>query len=165
MPVPPALLSVFDVNDTMREKHELHMLNTGLNVIMCVYIIESRLLRVSGPGMLKKQNNEKMHKTQMVMFPWNRLDWKLQIWCTEGKGFKYLQMLNVSDPADPYAAQAFQIMRSSDFQWRLEPANTWSSSVVLCGCCWGWQENVFPSTGMLQSALFCCLSVLAERDH
>lgn len=74
MPVPPALLSVFDVNDTMREKHELHMLNTGLNVIMCVYIIESRLLRESGPGMLKKQNNEKMHKTQMVMFPWNRLD-------------------------------------------------------------------------------------------
>lgn len=74
MPVLPALLCVFDVNDAMREKHELHTPNTGLNVIVGIYIIENRLLRESGLGMLKKQNNEKMHKTQMVMFPWNHLD-------------------------------------------------------------------------------------------
>lgn len=73
MPVPPALLPVFDVNDTTKGKHELHTLNTGLNVIVGV-IIESWLLRKSGLGMLEKQNDEKMHKTQMVMFPWNHLD-------------------------------------------------------------------------------------------
>jgi len=43
VPVLPSLLPVFDVNDTMREKHKLHTLNTGLNIIVGV-IIASRLL-------------------------------------------------------------------------------------------------------------------------
>lgn len=73
VPVPLALLPVFHMNDTVSEMHELHTLNIGHNVIVGV-IIKSRLLRESGLGMLKKQNNEKMHKIEMMIFPWNLLD-------------------------------------------------------------------------------------------
>lgn len=38
MPVPPALLPVFDVNEALKEKQELQALNTGLNVIVGVYV-------------------------------------------------------------------------------------------------------------------------------
>lgn len=60
----------------MREKHDLQTVNTRLNVTVGVDIIESRLLKESGQGMLKTQNNEKMHMTQMVMFPWSHVDCK-----------------------------------------------------------------------------------------
>lgn len=57
----------------------------GFNVIVgvcrrdnIIFKREHVQLRDSGLGMLEKQNNEQMHKTQMVMFPWNHLDLKLQ---------------------------------------------------------------------------------------
>lgn len=49
MPVPSALLPVFDVKDAMREKHKLHTLNTELNVILGV-LTDSRLLKRGWTG-------------------------------------------------------------------------------------------------------------------
>lgn len=50
----------------------------GFSAMVGVCIRENRLLRDSGLGVLEKRNNEQMHKTQMLMFPWSHLDRKLQ---------------------------------------------------------------------------------------
>lgn len=54
VPVPSALLPVFDVKDAMREKHKLHTLNTELNVILGV-LTDSRLLKRGWTGCTEEE--------------------------------------------------------------------------------------------------------------